>query len=337
MKIAKGVGLVIGKFYPFHLGHKFLIETAISKVKRLVVIVCQTDRYKIPVEIRANWIRRTFPSVDVKIYHHSSEMDSNSTDMSEPWAKATVEFLSYAPEVVFSSENYGEVYAGFMGSKHVLVDLLRKQFDISGSKLRGDLNKYWDYLTPETKGYFALRVAVVGAESTGTTTLACDMARELQTAWVPEYGRVYYEGKMTGKNLNDWDSSEFAHIAESQNDLEDELAKSANKVLICDTNSFATEIWHERYVGFMNKELEKISSKNPADFYIVTNTEIPFVQDGTRDGEHIRQRMHERFVEELRKRKFNYIVVSGSREKRLEDAIKVVRKLKRNVFGGMGD
>lgn len=319
--------LVIGKFYPFHKGHEYLIQTALDNSDKVTVIICQTERYLIPVEVRAKWLKNTFPQVDLKIYKHDSSLDSNSTDISETWAKITVDFLGFVPEAVFGSEEYGRPYATFMGSQHVLVDLDRKHIPISATKIRSDVNKNWDFLSSEAKGYFAKRIVVIGAESTGTTTLSRDLAKHYQTTWVPEYGRTYYEGKMTSKDLNNWQTSEFVHIANIQNQMENNLAKQANIFLICDTNSFATEIWHERYVGFMSPEIKKVSKKVKADLYIVTNTDIPFVQDGTRDGEHQRQHMHNRFIEELEKRKLKYVVVSGSKARRLQDSILAISSL----------
>ncbi len=321
--------LVIGKFYPFHKGHEFLIQTALKNSQKVTVIICQTDSYLIPVEIRARWIKNTFPQINLKVLHHDASLDSNSTDVSQIWAKTTVDFLGFIPEVVFSSESYGEPFATFMGSKHVLVDLPRRHVPISATKIRSDLNKYWDYLSDETKSYYTKRIVVLGAESTGTTTLAMQLAKHFHTAWVPEYGRTYYEGKMTGNNLNQWKTSEFIHIASMQNQMEDNLVKQANNLLICDTNSFATEIWHERYVGHMSNRVKTESNKAKADLYIVTNTDIPFIQDGTRDGERVRQNMHNRFVEELKSRKLNYIVVSGTSENRLKESVRAIDKLKK--------
>ncbi len=320
-------GLVIGKFYPFHLGHQFLIQTALNGCEKLTVIICQTDRYIIPVETRAKWIKNTFPGLDVRIFHHNPELDSDSTDISEKWAEITINFLKFIPDVVYSSENYGEAYAKYLNSKHVLVDLKRKKVNISGTKLRGDLVKNWDYLTAQAKGYFAKKVVIVGAESTGTTTLARDLAAYYQTSWVPEYGRSYYEGKMTSKTLNSWSTTEFVHIATVQNQMETSLASHADKVLICDTNSFATEIWHKRYVGFMSSHVRKVSVKSVPDLYIVTDTDIPFVQDGTRDGQHQRQNMHDDFIQELARRRMPYQIVSGSRKSRLQRAITLIDPL----------
>lgn len=317
-------GLVIGKFYPFHKGHQYLIQEAQNNCDKVYVIVCHTEKYKIPVKTRSSWIKSTFPDAIVKILVHDTKLDSDSPEISDVWAKLTVKFLGFVPDAVFSSENYGSPYAEHMGSKHHLVDLKRLRVPISATKIRSDVFKHWDFLPEVVKPYFAKRIAVVGAESTGTTTLSKSLASHYKTSWVPEYGRTYYEGKMTSSNLNQWHTSEFVHIAKIQNQMENELAKYSNKILICDTNSFATEIWHDRYVGYMANQLRKISNLAPADLYIVTNTDIPFVQDGTRDGEHIRQRMHEKFISELTRRKKDFIVVSGDRDTRLSTSIKAI-------------
>jgi len=314
-------GLVIGKFYPFHQGHQFLIKTALKNSATLTVIVCQTDRYRIPAVVRAAWIKKTFPKVDVRILDHDATLDSNSPDISKIWADLTIQFLGYVPDVVFTSEIYGEPYAKFMGSHHVMVDLKRKIFPISATKIRTDVDKYWNYLPRVTQEYFTQKIVVLGAESTGTTTLAQDLARFYHTVWVPEYGRLYYEGKMFSQNASDWKTEEFVHIATTQNHLEDALIKKANRLLICDTDAFATTLWHERYVGKESRRLERIVKQETPLLYILTDIDIPFVQDGTRDGEHIRTKMHHRFIEKLKKNKSNFIIVSGSKKKRLADAV----------------
>lgn len=320
-------GLIIGKFYPFHRGHQYLIETGLAQSQSLTVILCQTDRYVIPPEVRTSWLTETFPGLDVRIFRHDASLDSNSTDVSEVWAKLTVEFLGFVPDVVFSSESYGDNYAHFMGSKHVLVDLERRKFPISATKIRSDVQKYWNFLPETTRGFYLPKIVVLGAESTGTTTLAKDLAIHYQTVWVSEYGRFYYEGKMFTKNASQWQTPEFIHIATLQNQMEDSLIKKANRLLICDTDAFATTLWHERYVGTLSPELEKIVKREKPLLYIVTDVDIPFVQDGTRDGEHIRSKMHQRFIDRLKENNLPYFLVSGSKEKRLKLAIAEIDRL----------
>lgn len=309
--------IVIGKFYPPHKGHRYLIETALSGADEVTVIVCDNKKQKISASLRAEWIKETTPRANVIIVD-----DCLPEDDSEAWARYTLKVLGYAPDFVFTSEGYGDAYAGFMGSKHTLVDKTRKTVPVSSTDIRDNPLAYWDYTDPCVRAYFAKRVCVLGAESSGTTTLARSLAEHYKTVWVPEFGRMYWEAKM---NLpaSGWDTSEFVFIAGEQNKLEDKLARKCDKILICDTDSFATSVWHERYVGFISPEVSALSENRNYEIYFLTDPGIPFVQDGTRDGEHIRLGMHKRFEEELKKRNKNYVLLAGDHNARLSKAIEI--------------
>lgn len=184
-------GLVIGKFYPFHKGHEYLIETARAQVEQLTVLVCEHVEQRIPGDVRARWIRHAFPEVLVRVIP-----DTVAPDDSKGWAKHTLCFLGYVPDVVFTSESYGDPYAQALGSVHMLVDRKRASVPISATMIRSDMWQYAQFLRDEVRQYFLRHVVVVGAESTGTTTLARDLARAYKTHWVPEVGRYYSEGKV---------------------------------------------------------------------------------------------------------------------------------------------
>jgi cytidyltransferase-like protein len=62
-----GTGVVIGKFYPPHRGHKYLIDTALAQVEHLTVIVCDTPGQTIPAALRANWIQEIHPRATVMV------------------------------------------------------------------------------------------------------------------------------------------------------------------------------------------------------------------------------------------------------------------------------
>lgn len=167
------------------------------------------------------------------------------------------------------------------------------------------------------------RICIVGAESTGKTTLAIDLAKHYQTCWVPEYGRTYTEGRIYTKQES-WESSEFTHIAHMQNAFEDALAKVANRILICDTDAFATGIWHEKYLGSVSDEVKKLYKNRQYDLYIVTDPQTPYAKDDIRVGEDSRAWMHNRFITELEKAGKNYVVVKGGREERLRKCIEMI-------------
>jgi len=321
-------GLVIGKFYPPHKGHKYLIDCAAKRVDHLVVVVCHLAEQKIHGEQRAAWLREIHPGVEVRVVR-----DIHEDDNSEAWAKYTKEFLGYTPDFVFTSEDYGDAYCRHLGAKHVQVDKERLHVPISATKVRSNPLTHWKFLEPCVRAHFAKRVCVVGAESTGTTTMARALAEHYRTVWVPEYGRTYSTGKLLSETANDWHTREFVHIAETQNRMEDALAKQANKILICDTDSFATSLWHERYMAHASPEVDRLFQDRNYDLYFLTADDIPFVQDGTRDGEHIRHWMHKKFIEKLKKHNRPFIILTGCHEKRLNVAIAACDEiLEQNFF-----
>lgn len=315
------VGLVIGKFYPPHRGHKLLIDAGIAQSEQTVVIICAKPTDTIPGDLRGKWLQEIHPTTRVMVI--DDRYDEND---SRVWAENTIRWLGRAPDAVFTSEEYGDRYSQLMGSKHISVDRTRERVPISGTAVRTDPYANWEFIEPPVRAWFAKRVCVVGAESTGTTTLAKAVAEELNTVWVKEYGREYSEVKIA-KNDPDWRTEEFAMIAEEQAHREDVAARQANRVLICDTNEFATMLWHRRYMGNHSEAVEEIARRGRCDLYLLTGDEIPFVQDGLRDGEHIRHRMHKWFEEALAAQPVPWHILRGSHEERMLEAVRLIRSL----------
>ncbi len=315
-------GLVIGKFYPPHRGHRFLIETARAQVDHLTVLVCDRAGQTIPGALRGAWLREMHPDVEVRVIP-----DTLPGDDSEAWASYTRAVLGYVPDAVFTSEDYGGPYARFLGCRHVLVDRARVRVPISATAIRADPWAHREFLEPCVRAHFVRRVALFGAESSGTTTLARALAAHYGTAWVPEYGRDYAEAKMRGPSAQEWSSDEFTHIARRQCVLEDAAAREADRVLFCDTPAFATSLWHERYLGTRSAAVEEIAAPYHYALYLLTDVDIPFIQDGTRDGEHIRHGMHRRCVAWLTECGLPFTLLSGPLEERLRVATRLVDTL----------
>ena len=312
-----GRGLIVGKFYPPHRGHKHLIDFARSRVDELSVIVCQKPGESPEGELRADWLREIHP--DAKVLLIDDVYDEQD---SRVWAENSVRWLGFVPDVVFTSEDYGERFAHFLGCEHILVDKDRRSVPISGTKVRSNPLDCWGFIEAPVRAWYAKRICLVGTELTGKTTLAQMLAERYQTVWVPEYGREYSERKLTEDGGSNWLSEEFTLIAKIQCERENEAARRANKVLICDTDAFATGVWHRRYIGERSPEVEAIADghRRP-DLYLLTNVNIPFVQDGTRDGEFIREWMHETFVAELTVQRRPFRLISGALQDRFDSAV----------------
>lgn len=312
------IGVVIGKFYPPHQGHHYLIKTASSQCDLLHVLVCWKPEQTVPVEVRIDCIREVHPDANVM-----AVKDILDDDDTPGWAKYTVQLLGETPDVVFTSEDYGEGYAQAMGSKHVMVDRHREIYPCSGTMIRTSPLEHLDRVDAIIRAFYVKRICIVGAESTGKTTLSEKLAEHYQTNLVPEYGREYCAEKWKDGNItDDWSSDEFVAIATEQSRREDYAARAANKVLICDTDPFATSIWHERYLNKRNIEVETIANSRRYDLYLLTSDDIPFIQDGFRDGQHIRHWMHKRFIEALTETNRPWVLVSGTLDERISQAVR---------------
>ena len=323
------LGFVVGKFYPPHRGHKYLIEAARAQVDRLVVMIAHHPSQSIPGELRAAWLAEIHPDCEVHLVPDELEDDHVQ------WAEFTLRHLGRPPDVVFSSEDYGPEFARLMGARHVSVDRNRVRVKISGSKIRAAPLDHLDFLEPCVRAYFVKRVVVIGAESTGKTTLARRLAERFDTEWVPEFGREHWERKVSGLRITDpapsWTPDEFLEIATEQQRREDAAARRARRVLFADTNAFATGTWHERYHRTRDPRVDALGARVKVDLYLLTAPDVPFVQDGVRDGEHIRDWMDQRFVEQLAKGPAPVVRLSGGYEGRFERAVAAVEALLDNV------
>jgi predicted RNase H-like nuclease/nicotinamide riboside kinase len=185
----------------------------------------------------------------------------------------------------------------------------------------------------------AKRVVIVGAESTGKTTLARELRFALAarggvlaaTPWVPEYGREYTFDKLAeararaalrgapepGMESLVWTTADFVAIAREQNALEAAAERAGAPLIVCDTDAFATAIWHERYLGERNEAVEALVDQEPRLYLVTHHDDVPFEADEIRDGAHLRAWMTGVFVERLRASPHRFEIVRGTRVQRL--------------------
>ncbi|MFD5621967.1 AAA family ATPase [Streptomyces yangpuensis] len=340
-----GHGLVLGKFYPPHAGHHHLVRTAQDRCERLTVLVCAASVESVPLADRVAWMREAHPDADVV-----GAVDDIPVDLHDPeiWEAHMAIFraaVGRRVDAVFTSEEYGTELARRFGAEEVCVDPARTLFPVSGTAVRADPAACWDFLGPAVRARLARRVVVLGAESTGTTTLSRDLAAHLRarggvwaaTGWVEEYGRRYSEEKLAAARAADpaatwadvsFTSEEFPVIARRQDEEEERAARRGSPVLVCDTDSFATGIWHERYMGGRNAEVERIAARTHRDLYLLTeDADVPFEDDGLRDGPELRPWMTRRFREELEATGRRFLSVRGDRRERLATAVAAVDEL----------
>lgn len=341
-------GLIIGKFYPPHAGHHFLIDTALSECDQVVVFVLANpvEEGSLPAIKRVNLLEsahaEAFAQGRLHVYHviNNLRVDYNDREVDLQWAELVRDALDRVhestPDLVYSSEDYGERLAedltmlcgDVIEVKHRMVDLKRIAKPVSASRVRSNMVGNWDFLAPTTKAALTKRIVICGGESTGTTTLSRALAARYQTVTVPEYGRLFSEA--VGDH-HVWSSADFSHIIDEQHRLEDNLALLAAPVMFCDTDGLATRMFHELYLkneGPNTKLYHEMERYVGRSLYIITDhVEVLFQDDGYRLFEHQREwatRWFERMLTEL---SLPWIKVTGSPTDRLAQASAEVDRL----------
>jgi HTH-type transcriptional repressor of NAD biosynthesis genes len=324
-------GLIIGKFLPPHRGHAFLVETARARVDRLVVLVCSLAREPIPGERRAAWLREMCPGVDVR--HHTDENPSwphEHPEFWEIWTASIRRLLPIGPDLVFSSEDYGEELARRLGARHVLVDRERRAFPVSGTAVREDPLGHWPFVPECVRPALARRVVVAGPESTGKTTLAREMAARFSTAWVPEFARGHLDRKYGGAALSPpCREEDLPEIARGQLAAEDEAARRSNGLVVCDTDLYATWFYAEEYFGACPAWIRERAATRRYDLHLLLDADVPWVEDPQRDLPHRRRAMLGWLRRALEADGRPHRVVSGTWDERRRAAARAIDTLLR--------
>ena len=171
--------------------------------------------------------------------------------------------------------------------------------------------------TPES----VIKVAILGAESTGKTTLCRDLAAHFNCLWVPEYMRTYLQDKWdTEQKTCSWD--DLLPIAQGQVALENELTQQAvlnnSQYLFCDTSLFELMAYAHWYYGDCPETLTKAALAHHYDLILITEVDIPWVADDLRDSPHEREAISAFFETMLNRYQIPFDKVGGSRLERVQ-------------------
>lgn len=314
-------GLVLGRFIPPHLGHQYLIDFAKDYVDELLLVVGTRATDAIAGELRLAWVKEMAPRARV-IHVIDENPEETHPEFWQVWIRTLHTALPYIPDYLFASEDYGWKLAELLGIEYVPVNHARTLVPISAMQLRSDPLKYWRFIPPMVRPYFVKRVCIYGPESTGKSTLAIDLARHFQTVFVEEYARGLLEPK---NGVADYEDIE--KIARGQLASEKALARQANRILFCDTDVLTTTIWSNVLFGTCPQWVLEAANATTYDLYLVTDIDVPWVDDQQRYLSERRQEFLDRCIQALELRKRPYVMISGAWDQRLAKAIRAVEKL----------
>ena len=330
------LGLVVGKFSPLHLGHCFLINAAIAQCERVLVL-----SYSVPelsrcdVVSRQRWLDACFPKcINVAVPSAllaSLGVPTNSApdDKQQAALLRLLAHYCYAPDALFSSEAWVTPCAQRMSTElgkpvaAVSVDLYRVSVPISASAIRNDVVNQLLYLAPAVRADFAPRIALLGGESTGKSTLAAALAAELGVSVVREFGREYWiakNGVLT--------SVDMSFIALRQSRLERLAAARATGYVVCDTTPLTTLMYHRWTLPNDEVPTSMLAlATKTYDLTVLCGDEIAHEQDGTRDSAAFRARQQADYKLHLVQTSAPWIEVQGSVAQRVAQVVQSLKAL----------
>ncbi|MCP4695160.1 MAG: adenylyltransferase/cytidyltransferase family protein [Desulfobacterales bacterium] len=159
-------GLTLGKFAPFHKGHQHLLETALSEMDEVIVIVYNADEVTdIPIEVRAGWIRTLYPRVRVVEARDGPQMVGDDPRIRSMHEDYIINRLKISGITCFySGEFYGDHMSRALGAVNRQVDPGRKKHPISGTRIRENPFKFREWVHP-----VVFRDLTAGATPPGAT------------------------------------------------------------------------------------------------------------------------------------------------------------------------
>lgn len=177
--VRKKVGLTLGKFAPLHRGHQYMIETALKETDEVIVVIYDSPEVTaIPLPVRSGWIRELYPEVTVLEAWDGPAEVGYTPEIKRRHEEYILGLLGGRRVTHFySSEPYGEHMSAALGAVNRQVDPERLQYAVSGTAVRGGAYAYRHLVEPLVYRDLITKVVLLGAPSTGKTTLVRQACR----------------------------------------------------------------------------------------------------------------------------------------------------------------
>ncbi len=332
------VGFIGGRFLPFHRGHIFAIIEASNHVENLYVVlnssekkdreVCLADGVQpMPAEDRLSWIGESISKLENIHILHIQDDTWGESDNWDKGTRAVKKAIGRPITHVFSSEHaYDELFDKYYPeAKHVVIDARRSTVTAhSASEIRRNLYDYWSLLPHTVQSFFVKRIAFVGTESTGKTTLAEKLSKFYNTAYVHEVGRDYtlrFSDQLTEKHFDELAMEHFL--------LTQKQALDCNMVLMVDSEAIVTQYYMEMYFGKKSSLIDEIIARQKFDLWLYLEPDLEWIDDGVRfagDPE-VRERNNRHLKKMLLEYGVKFQSISGDYNNRFIEAKKAIDNL----------
>lgn len=304
-----------------------MIHFAMGKCDFLSVLVCASDQEFISGQVRSSWIEKTFAgrkNMEVKVLDYKeAELPNTSVpsqDVSQVWATV---FKQLFPEhsLLITSEVYGDYVAAYMQIQHIPFDIPKKGWPVSATLVRTDLLTNWMYLPDAVKRDLAIKVVILGTESTGKTTLTEKLAAYFNGTKVLEAGRDLIP------DSNSFTIDDLYAVAAEHAKRIDDATIGNSALIVIDTDIHITRSYCRFTFGGDLAVSEGIYHSNKADLYLYLNNDVDYFQDGTRLSREERDNLDHSHRQVLQQQNISLIEIKGNWEERFQQAVEQIKLL----------
>ena len=195
---------------------------------------------------------------------------------------------------------------------------------VSATMIRNCPFEHRKYLDPLVYNDMITKVVILGAPSTGKSTITEELAKRFNTVFMPEYGREYWDKNQVSRRL---EPQQLVEIAEGHIEREQLLLADANRYLFVDTNAITTYMFSMDYCGFALPQLEQmaVNAQTRYDICFLCGDDIPYDDTWDRSGDQKRHIFQKRIISDLGERKLPYIELRGGLEERISVVERVLK------------
>jgi NadR type nicotinamide-nucleotide adenylyltransferase len=277
----------------------------------------------VPAAVRAHWLSTTYPKATVVQVHAPLDPNANAADFPKRFAAFVRPHLKGPIEALFASELPYRACAAELRAEFVAVDPQRVAVPVSGTAIRANVMEHFHHVAPIARPWIVRRVAVVGAESSGKSTLCAQLRDKLGAMIVPEYLRTL------AMTLDTLDPQMIQMAARCQIASEDALASqvpggAGGGLLVCDTELTTIDLWARRLFVSENYPtwIADTAKDRAYDLYLLCKPDLRFVGPPERDHPADRLAFHAELEKRLEGQPV--VAIEGTREERLTAACDAV-------------
>jgi NadR type nicotinamide-nucleotide adenylyltransferase len=312
------IGLVVGKFCPLHLGHEYVINTALTQSERVVIISYTSEKYY-PAAHRRLWLSDRFGDRAIILVPEAGfPVDDAPAIEHREYCYQLLKSFGLSPDAVFGSEDYIPGFAAYLFADPVVVDIDRLRHPVSGTDIREKRVSLSDWVDPMVARVPAKRVLLIGGESSGKSTLAKALV-QARPAWgmVEEFGRTYGEAS---EGLYTFPA--MLHIAKVQvREEENHMLYFQNSVIVCDTSPLVTKFYSQKWFGLVDPMLDVLAQRT-YDYVFLCQRDFEYEDGFGRNGDAFSREQETFYRKKLRQ---PWIDLYGPVTDRVKQVLKVVK------------